>query len=126
MTVPDRKLTKADFVTETELMNGITVIKTYVILTDGGRQPYEEKHKNEWGVSFYRKSWHFDGSVASIERHSAGVQSWRECDELLLYSYSKNEGGEFEDIYKYDILKGKCFQWTNGSLTNEWSPSLFD
>jgi hypothetical protein len=122
---PDRKLTANDFTQTTDYMNGIKVVRDYLILTDGSLQIHEEHHYNEWDVCFYFKHWHFDGSPSSINIYNPYAKSWRETQEILLYSYNKSEGSTVEDIYKFDKLKGRCFQYENAILTRSWEPALW-
>ncbi len=126
MSVPNRKLSSSDFTKTIHYMNGVKVVCDYVILTDGSMQPYEEHHYNEWDVCFYWKLWHFDGSVSIIEMHNPNARTWREAEEVLLYSYEKAEGCSREDVYKFDKLKGHCFQYVNGVETRCWEPALWD
>ena len=123
--VPNRKLTPNDFTQTTDYMNGIKVVRDYLILTDGSLQIHEEHHYNEWDVCFYVKYWHFDGSPSSINIYNPYAKSWRETQEILLYSYNKSEGSTIEDIYKFDKLKGRCFQYENAILTRSWEPALW-
>lgn len=125
MSVPNRKLSSSDFTTTIHYTNGVKVVREYLILTDGSMQPYEEKHYNEWGVYFYWKCWHFDGSVSIIEMHNPNARTNREAKEVLLYSYNKAEECTIEDVYKFDKLKGRCFQYVNGVEKKSWEPALW-
>ncbi len=104
-------MASSDYSETIEYMNGIKIVKKYLILMDGYIHNYEEEHYNEWGVVFYRKGWHEDGSVWYIELYNSNARSNKEAMEVLLYSYRKAEDSLYEDIYKFDILKGRCLQY---------------
>jgi hypothetical protein len=125
MSVPNRKLSSRDFTKTIHYTNGVKVICEYLILTDGSMQPYEENHYNEWGILYYYKMWHFDRSVSMVRMYNPNAKTFRETEEILLYSYDKAEESTIEDVYKFDKLKGRCFQYVNGAETLSWAPAIW-
>ena len=103
MSVPNRKLSSSDFTTTIHYTNGVKVVCQYLIL----------------------KCWHFDGSVSIIEMHNPNARTDLEAEEILLYSYNKAEESTIEDVYKFDKLKGRCFQYVNGVEKMSWEPALW-
>jgi hypothetical protein len=125
MSVPNRKLSSRDFTKTIHYTNGVKVVSEYLILTDGSMQPYEEHHYNEWDVCFYWKCWHFDGSVSIIKMYNPNARTSQEADKVLLYSYEKSEGDTIEDQFKFDKLKGRCFQYENSVEKMSWEPVIW-
>lgn len=125
MSVPNRKLRSTDFTKTIHYTNDVKIVCEYLLLSDGSCQPYQEEHYNEWGVLYYYKRWHFDRSVARIEFHNPNAKTYRETEEILLYSYNKAEECTIEDVYKFDKLKGRCFQYVNGIEKLSWEPAIW-
>jgi hypothetical protein len=125
MSVPNRKLKSTDFTKTIQYTNDVKIVREYLILTDGSCRPHTEEHYNEWDVCFYLKYWHFDGSVSMVRMYNPNAKTWRETEEILLYSYDKAEECTIEDVYKFDKLKGRCFQYVNGVEKLSWEPAIW-